>query len=186
MLDPSRIYFTKEDLKKLERHYDKLDDDLDSGNADFAFEVFKRCHEENINTCLDTSGCVLNEGVLKLLCETDRVLLDVKYTEDEVYVENVGTTLYKTLDFLKTLDKMKIPTTLRQVIIPTVNDSEENILHLKEIGKAHSCVNKIELLPFRKICENKYENMGIPFPFAQYETPTKEKMNALQDLLGVR
>lgn len=40
MLDPSRIYFTKEDLKKLERHYDKLDDDLDSGNADFAFEVY--------------------------------------------------------------------------------------------------------------------------------------------------
>ena len=40
MLDPSRIYFTQEDLKKWERHYNKLDDDLDSGNADFAFEVY--------------------------------------------------------------------------------------------------------------------------------------------------
>ena len=40
MLDPSRIYFTKEDLKKWERHYSKLDDDLDAGNVEFAFEVY--------------------------------------------------------------------------------------------------------------------------------------------------
>ena len=40
MLDPGRIYFTLEDLKKFDRHYNDLDDQLDSGNADFAFEVF--------------------------------------------------------------------------------------------------------------------------------------------------
>lgn len=40
MLDPARIYFTQEDLKKFARHYNRLDDDLENGKADFAFEVY--------------------------------------------------------------------------------------------------------------------------------------------------
>lgn len=40
MLDPGRVYFNQEDVKQFRKYYDKLDDDLDDGNADFAFEVF--------------------------------------------------------------------------------------------------------------------------------------------------
>ena len=151
--------------------------------AAFAKELFALCKAEGIHTCLDTSGCLWNEDVEELLTVTDLVLLDIKYTNDADYKQYAGCSMEQPLHFLAELNKRKIPTTLRQVIIPPLNDSEENILRLKEIGKEHPCVNKIELLPFRKICESKYENMGIPFPFAQYDTPTKEKMSALQALL---
>jgi len=151
--------------------------------AAFAKELFALCKEEGIHTCLDTSGCLWNEDVEELLAVTDLVLLDIKYTNDQDYQQYVGCSMEQPLHFLTELNKRKIPTTLRQVIILPLNDGEENILRLKEIGKAHSCVNKIELLPFRKICESKYENMGIPFPFAKYDSPTKEKMSALQALL---
>ena len=154
--------------------------------AAFAKELFTLCKEAGIHTCLDTSGCVWNEDVEALLEVTDLVLLDIKYTNEEDYRRYVGCSMEQPLRFLAELNKRHIPTTLRQVIIPPLNDSEEKILRLKEIGKAHSCVNKIELLPFRKICESKYENMGIPFPFAKYDSPTKEKMSALQDLLDAR
>ena len=53
--------------------------------ADFCREIFALCKDRGIGTCLDTSGCVLNEGVKKLLDLTDRVLLDVKYTNGEDY-----------------------------------------------------------------------------------------------------
>ena len=154
--------------------------------AAFAKELFTLCKEAGIHTCLDTSGCVRNEDVEALLTVTDLVLLDIKYTNEEDYRRYVGCSMEQPLRFLAELNKRHIPTTLRQVIIPPLNDGEENILRLKQIAHAHPCVNKVELLPFRKICESKYDTMGIPFPFAQYETPTKEKMNALQSLLGVR
>jgi pyruvate formate lyase activating enzyme len=154
--------------------------------AAFAKELFTLCKEAGIHTCLDTSGCLWNEDVEALLEVTDLVLLDIKYTNEEDYRRYVGCSMEQPLRFLAELNKRHIPTTLRQVIIPPLNDSEENILRLKEIGKAHSCVNKIELLPFRKICESKYENMGIPFPFAKYDSPAKEKMSALQALLDAR
>ncbi len=134
--------------------------------ADFAKEVFELCHENGINTCLDTSGSILNDSVKSLLSFTDRVLLDVKYTDDESYIENVGCHLAPVLEFLHYLDSQEIPTTLRHVVIPTINDNEENIRKLKTIADVHKCVDKIELLPFKKICQVKYDEMGIEFPFS--------------------
>ena len=150
---------------------------------DFAYEVFRLCHEKGVNTCLDTSGCILNEQVKKLLTETDRVLLDIKYTDDDLYFENVGCSFNKPMEFLQYLNEQKIPTTIRQVIIPTLNDNIGNIEKLNEIVKKHACIDKVELLPFKKICQTKYDSMQIPFPFANIPVPTKETMDKLNKLL---
>ena len=151
--------------------------------ADFAKCIFELCKSEGINTCLDTSGSLLNGSVLSLLNLTDRVLLDIKYTDSAQYRENAGCTLEVVLDFLNVLEEKKIPTTLRQVIIPTLNDTEENILKLRNIADTHTCVDKIELLPFRKICQTKYDEMNIAFPFAHLPTPDKASMENLKSLI---
>ena len=151
--------------------------------ADFACEVFRLCHENSINTCLDTSGSILNDNVKKLLSETDRVLLDIKYTNDADYLQNVGCSLEKPMEFLEYLNEKQIPTTIRQVVIPTINDNEENIEKLNEIVKQYPCIDKVELLPFKKICQTKYDSMKIEFPFGNMDTPTKETMNNLNKLL---
>ena len=151
--------------------------------ADFVYEIFRLCHRENINTCLDTSGSVLNEKVKKLLSVTDRVLLDIKYTDDKLYMENVGCSLKLPMEFLNYLNEQNIPTTLRQVIIPGINSDKENVEKLKAIAAENSCVDKIELLPFKKICLTKYDNMNMEFPFAHIPTPDKETMEELINLL---
>ena len=151
--------------------------------ADFVREVFSLCKEKGINTCLDTSGSILNDKVKKLLSVTDRVLLDIKYTDEQSYKDYVGCSLEGVLEFLNYLDQNKIPVTLRQVIIPTLNDNEDNILRLKDIAESHKCVDKIELLPFKKMCQVKYDKMGIPFPFAHLPEPKKDKIKALEEIL---
>lgn len=152
--------------------------------SDFAREIFELSKKEGINTCLDTSGSIINPSVVELLSVTDRVLLDIKYTNDEQYKENAGCSLFVVLEFLSLLEKRNIKTTLRQVIIPTVNDSKENILALKEIADSHSCVDKIELLPFKKICQVKYDEMGIEFPFGELPAPSGERMAELRAYLN--
>lgn len=151
--------------------------------AEFAKDIFALCKEQGINTCLDTSGSIINEEVLSLLNVTDRVLLDIKYTSDTLYRENVGCPMDIPLEFLRILNEKKIPVTLRQVIIPTITDSEENIKKLYDIAKNNKCVDKIELLPFRKICQTKYDEMKIPFPFSELPTPTKESIEHLKSFL---
>ena len=151
--------------------------------ASFVKELFNLCKNGGINTCLDTSGSIINNDVLMLLDECNRVLLDIKYTDEESYRKHVGCSLSKPLEFLEILQTKGIPTWLRQVTIPTLNDDEENIKRLRDIAKAHSCVEKVELLPFRKICKSKYDNMGIEFPFEKYDVPSKESMAKLNEIL---
>ncbi|MBO5410908.1 MAG: pyruvate formate lyase-activating protein [Clostridia bacterium] len=151
--------------------------------ADFALAIFRLCHAEGINTCLDTSGCILTDSVKALLEETDRVLLDIKFTQDSLYRENAGCTIDAPMRFLDYLNEKKIPVTLRQVIIPTLNNDSENIIRLKEIADLHPCVDKTELLPLKKICMTKYDSMGIPFPLADTPVPTAAEMAELNKLL---
>ena len=148
-----------------------------------AYELLTLCKENGINTCIDTSGAVMNNDVRKLLSVTDRVLLDIKYTNEEDYLENVGCSMKAVINFLEQLDALSIPTTLRQVIIPSLNDSIGNIEKLKEIRDTYKCVDSIELLAFHKMCETKYQNLGISFPLAETPEPTKEKMAELNSLL---
>ena len=152
--------------------------------ADFVREVFALCHKAGIHTCLDTSGSLLGDGVKALLAETDRVLLDVKYTSDEMYRTHVGCGIECPLAFLDYVHTQSIPVTLRQVIIPTLNDNEENILALRRIAAAYPCVDQIELLPFRKICRVKYERMGKAFPMEHLPEPDAVTMARLRGLLA--
>lgn len=151
--------------------------------TEFVYELFKKCHAHGVNTCLDTSGSIMNDNIKLLLAETDRVLLDIKYTDDGAYHKYVGCSIDKPIEFLSYLNNNNTPVTLRQVIIPTLNDNNESILKLKAIIQKYHCIDKTELLPFRKICQVKYDSMGIEFPFGNIPEPTKETMEKLNNKL---
>ncbi len=152
--------------------------------AEFVTQLFLECKARGINTCLDTSGCIINNAVEGLLDCTDRVLLDIKYTSEEKYRRYVGCSLESVLRFAELLDKKGIPTTVRQVTIPTLNDGEEDVLALGELVGKYSCMDGVELLPFKKICSVKYDELGIKFPLADFDTPTAEKMKELRAYLN--
>ena len=152
--------------------------------ADFVKNLFILSKKENINTCLDTSGCLLNVKVKELLEYTDRVLLDVKYLDEEKYQKYVGCSLFKVVEFLDYLQKKKIKTTIRQVIIPSLNDGEKDIIKLNQLLEEYSVIDMVELLPFKKICQAKYDQMGIDFPFKNLDTPNKDKINHLYSFIN--
>ncbi len=147
---------------------------------EFTAEVFQECKKRGIRTCLDTSGCIMNPKVQELLCYTDRVLLDIKYTNEEAYQKYVGCSMVEPIGFLTYLNEQRIPVTLRQVVIPGLNDTEENIKNLAAIVKKYACIDTTELLAFRKLCKAKYDNLGVSFRFENYPEPTKEEMKKLE------
>lgn len=153
--------------------------------AEFVKELFALCKADGIHTCLDTSGCVMNEKTDALLELTDLVLLDIKMTNDADYREHIGCPMEKPVAFLDRLEERNIPVWIRQVIVPGVNDTEENIARLNGLLKGRKNIERVQLLPFKKICTTKYENMGIPFPFDRYPhcpPETVERLSALVQL----
>lgn len=184
-------YSVEEVMKKIERcrpYFGKDGGVTVSGGepllqAVFVAQLFAACRKAGIHTCLDTSGAVQGEAIDRLLSLTDRVLLDIKYTDDDSYRHYVGCERAEVLSFLVELQKRKIPVTLRQVIIPSLNDHEENIAALRALVARYPCVDTVELLPFRKLCQSKYEALGLPFRFGDIPEPTQETMSHLESLL---
>ncbi len=151
--------------------------------SEFLYELSLLLKEKNLHIALDTSGCVLDESTKKLLTVTDMVLLDVKMTSEEDYERYIDGSLGKTLDFLDYLEEKGIETWIRHVVVPGINDTEEDILNLKKILSPYECITKTELLPFRTLCLEKYENMGIEFPLRDTEQMGKEKLKELQKII---
>ena len=147
--------------------------------AAFVRELFALCKKEGLHTALDTSGCIWNEEVEKLLEVTDLVLLDHKMPDEARYREHIGCGANAPERFLSELNARAIPTWIRRVIVTGVNDSVEDNRALYALKNAHPCIKKIELLPFHKLCYTKYEQMGIPFPFGNKPATTAAQIEVI-------
>ena len=143
---------------------------------EFVFALFTLCRQASIHTCLDTSGCVIGKKAEKVLSVTDLVLLDLKYATEEKYRRYVGCALDTPLSFLRILTLRNIPVWIRQVIVRGVNDSRDDLLQTKNLLAQAPNVQKIELLPFRRLCLEKYRSMQIEFPFGDIPDTTDEEI----------
>ena len=144
--------------------------------AAFVRALFTLCRDAGIHTCLDTSGCSLNAQIEELLDVTDLVLLDLKYASEAQYQRYVGCSLAAPLAFLDRLEARGIPAWIRQVLIRGKNDSEQDLKQSAQLLDGRSNIQRIELLPFRRLCLEKYKNLGIDFPFAEIDDTTEEEI----------
>ena len=151
--------------------------------ADFVSEVARELKSMGLHIALDTSGVILNDKVSSLLDLVDLVLLDIKFTTNDDYIRYTGGTLNSTLAMLKECEGRRIPVHVRQVIVPEINDNIENILSLKEICAPYKSIKKIELLPFKKLCLEKYDLLGIPFPLKDTPELSADKLSELEEYL---
>ena len=147
--------------------------------AEFVRELFRLCKKEGIHTALDTSGCIFNDKVEALLDVTDLCLLDYKMTNDEDYLRYTRCERAAVDLFLSVLQERGISTWLRQVIVKGINDNSRSVKYLYDVAATHSCVKKVELLKFRKLCAPKYENLGIEFPLKKIPETTDEDIRRL-------
>ena len=151
--------------------------------SEFVAELFRLLHENGIHTALDTSCIGSLKTAKKVLLHTNLVLADVKFQNDSDYEKNCGGKFSEVVKFLDLTDEMGIPLWIRRVVVPGMNDTESDITALSEFLEKYKTVEKVELLPFRKLCLEKYEAMGIDFPLFDTPEASKEKIAELYGYL---
>lgn len=145
--------------------------------AEFLAEVASELKEKGLHIALDTSGCDPdNEKTDRLLALTDLVLLDIKMTDDEDYKKYTGGSLTEVMSFLDRLEAMDKDVWIRHVVVPGINGTADDILRLCQLIKGYKCIKNVELLPFRSLCIEKYEKLGMEFRLKNTKTPTNEQM----------
>ncbi|MGL4687090.1 MAG: pyruvate formate-lyase-activating protein [Fusobacteriaceae bacterium] len=154
------------------------------GQGKFITELFKICKENNIHTTLDTSGFYLNDDTKLLLKYTDLVLMDIKSLNKDIYKDITTKDIENSLIFLDYLNDLKKDVWVRQVIIPEVTDSVEEIKKLVDFCSNMKNIKKVELLPFHKLAHEKYNVLGIINPMENVDPPSKEVMNKLNTIVA--
>ena len=151
--------------------------------AEFIAELFEKMHEAGINTALDTAAVKVNGTVRRVLENTDTVLCDIKFPTNEQYEKYVGNSLDTVIEFLAECDKAGCDVIVRHVVVPDMTDSEESLKEVVRIAKNVKSLKKIELLPFKKLCTEKYKKLGLPFPLESTPECTPETLEKLKKLI---
>lgn len=152
--------------------------------SEFLLETIKLCKKAGIHTCLDTSGTGYNKDVLdEILKYIDLVILDIKAIDSKNYKKITGKSMDEFTYFCERLKISKPKLWLRQVIIPTINDSEEYVLNLKEYIKMFDNVEKVQLLPYHTMGVEKYKKLNIKYKLADIEPMDKDVCKRLESML---
>ncbi len=149
----------------------------------FVRNLLRRCHQEGIHTCLDTSGFLganLADADLKNL---DLVLLDVKSGDEATYHEVTGRPLVPTITFGDRLAEAKVPVWVRFVLVPGLTDDPENIAKVAQIARRWPNLERLEILPFHQMARDKWENLGLNYQLADTPVPTKDQVEAAKNIM---
>lgn len=103
------------------------------------------------------------------MAATDLVLLDIKSFLPETYRRVTSVTITPTLELAKYLDEIHKPTWIRFVLVPGLTDDPENIRGLAQFVAGLRNVEKVEVLPFHKMGEYKWQQLGLPYEL--FDTP---------------
>lgn len=158
---------------------------------DFLTELFRKAHERQINTCLDTSAQPFNRDPVwlakfeELMQYTDVVLLDIKHIDAEQHRKLTRWSNVNILDCAHFLSDMGKPVWIRHVLVPGITDAPQYLKELSAFLRTLKNVERIEVLPYHTLGVMKYERLNIPYPLAGIVPPTPAQIkNAEQILKG--
>lgn len=145
---------------------------------DFLCEIAKKCKDYNIHTAIDTAGYVPWESFERIMPYTDLFLYDIKSFHKDIHRKFVGVPNELILHNLSKLLERKANVTVRIPVIPTVNDSMEEMKNIRNFLAPYEFA-AVELLPYHKMGEHKYAALGMQL--TSFRIPSREKMKELND-----
>ena len=140
-----------------------------------------KCKENGIHTAVDTAGHVPYRYFERIMPYTDLFLYDVKCIDPEKHRRYTGVGNELIMENLKKLLSAKASVWIRIPVIPTVNDSAEEAFAIKSFFEEYGTPDKIELLPYHAMGENKYNAIGKEFQ--AFKTPSEDTLKHLTDIV---
>jgi pyruvate formate lyase activating enzyme len=130
---------------------------------------------------LDTSGFLGRRMTNAMLADTDLVLLDLKSSAPDVYQAVTGVSIEPTLEFARRLDTENTPVWIRYVLVPGLTDDVANVDGVAAFLATLGNVERVEVLPFHKMGEHKWEAMDLEYVLKNTESPSADLIGRVQD-----
>lgn len=149
----------------------------------FITEAMKALKKEGINSAIDASGTYVDEYTEEAVKTCDLVLLDIKHPDPERFKIVTGKdqeTLFRLIDIINRHGRH---VWIRNVVVPDINDTEEDIEALNEFISQVEHIDKLELLGYHTMAVQKYGKLGITYRLKGVPPMDAEKLARLKKLI---
>jgi pyruvate formate lyase activating enzyme len=137
----------------------------------FVKEIFKRCKQLGLHTCMDTSGRLGEKFSDEDLMNIDLNLLDIKSGDPAIYQKVTRQPLQPTLDYARRLSSLQRPMWIRYVLVPGLTDGEDNVQKVADFVAELKSVERVEVLRFHQMGRDKWHRLGLEYRLDGIEPP---------------
>ena len=150
----------------------------------FSEALLRATKEQGISTAIETAGYAEMDVIRRLLPYVDTVLMDIKHMNSEKHKEFTTRENGRILENARHIAKEAKRLIIRTPVIPTFNDTEEEIRAIAEFARSLGTVKEMHLLPYHRIGSDKYAGLGREYTMAHIQVPEKAHMQMLLDVVN--
>ncbi len=149
---------------------------------EFATALLRAAKESGLNTAMESTAAAPIETIRGLLPFLDHYLMDIKHINPEKHKEFTGRDNSLMLQNARILAKEANHLVIRVPVIPTFNDTKEEIAAIAKFTSEIMPGGEINLLPYHRLGQDKYKGLGREYLLEHITPPTDEKMNELLEV----
>ena len=154
---------------------------------DFGVALLRAAKDMGLTTAIETTGFASFDIIERFLKYLDYVLMDIKHMNPQKHKEFIGHTNELVLENAKRIKDSGANLTIRVPVIPTFNNTVEEISEIAKFAKSLG-VERLHLLPYHRMGEDKYAGLGREYLLKGIEPMTDDYMqklyNAAHDIFG--
>lgn len=147
---------------------------------EFAEALFLAAHKFGINTAVETTGAVSFDIIERLLPHIDYFLMDIKHMDSKKHEEFVGKPNGIVLENAAKIARTAKNYIVRVPVIPTFNDTEEEIGEIAKFAASLGGVREMHILPYHRLGIDKYGGLGRKYTLKDIIPPDDGKMARLK------
>jgi len=143
---------------------------------DFTLELLRLAKENDLHTCMETSGHAPTERILALLPYVDLFLFDFKDSNDNMHRKYTGVSNRQIIDNLRTIDVAGAKIILRCPIIPTCNNRGDHFSAISAIANSLQNIVEVNIMPYHPMGASKATRVGLTYLIEDIGFPTDEEV----------
>jgi pyruvate formate lyase activating enzyme len=149
---------------------------------EFCRELLLRCRTEGLHTAIDTSGIIplsLCRGAIDL---ASMVILDIKAISPALCIRLTGADNKNAIALLNYCESAQKPVWIRHVLLPGYTLEPAELERLAGFLTPYKTVSRVELLPFHKLGEYKWKELGQEYLLESTPEPDPEQVSQAREI----
>ena len=149
------------------------------GQHEFARDLLRACKENGLHTAVESTANAPFEKIQEILPYLDLYLMDIKHMDSAKHKEYTTAPNELILENAKKIANSGVELIIRTPVVPTFNDTAEEIRAISKFAATLPGVKEHHLLPYHRLGQDKYGGLGRKYSLTNIEPPTKERMEYL-------